>query len=467
MKSPHHPVPGQRHRPGRLPGPGGPGLPRAQAGAAVERWSRTTTTRPWRAPSSRRSSAAAVIFSAILAASLPLYWLLEPDRQEKMGKYFLDDSAERGRLRFAVAGTVPAERDPPARVRPLPRRQGRGRRRHLPAPADRARGTGPDGVRGRRRRSTTCSSGSARRRSTQIITYGRPGHPDAGLGSGRRRARCPSSRSRTSSTSCSRSTLTPEAAQKRNTERVAKIMADNPGISEGQALFMAACARCHTKGWSYGDPQVDGRRRRLRAQPDRRRDVAAVPAAGRRGGQARRVRDDRVRLPEDATAPRASDRAACRASGRCSQPARSTRSSSTSAVSREGKRRMLGILATEAGGHLDLVGELRGYAIVVFSVGLFCGSIYLLLATDVGNRLGFMISFASLTGFLAHAGAHLVHQPDPAQRPPRAAAPLEGEGGRRRSRPGQDREGPRPSRRKAQRSTPPPRARSRPPSTPP
>jgi hypothetical protein len=59
------------------------------------------------------------------------------------------------------------------------------------------------------------------------------------------------------------------------------------------------------------------------------------------------------------------------------------------------------MLATEAGGHLDLMGELRGYAIVVFSVGLFCGSIYLVLATDLGNRMGFMVSFASLCGFLA------------------------------------------------------------------
>jgi hypothetical protein len=65
---------------------------------------------------------------------------------------------------------------------------------------------------------------------------------------------------------------------------------------------------------------------------------------------------------------------------------------------------MLGILATEAGGNLDVLGQLRGYAIVVFSVGLFCGSIYLLLATDVGNRMGFLISFASLTGFLAMLG---------------------------------------------------------------
>ena len=65
---------------------------------------------------------------------------------------------------------------------------------------------------------------------------------------------------------------------------------------------------------------------------------------------------------------------------------------------------MLGILATEAAEHLDTMGKLRGYAIVVFSVGLFCGSIYLLLATDVGNRMGFLVSFASLTGFLAMLG---------------------------------------------------------------
>ena len=65
---------------------------------------------------------------------------------------------------------------------------------------------------------------------------------------------------------------------------------------------------------------------------------------------------------------------------------------------------MLGILATEAAEHLDTVGKLRGYAIVFFSVGLFCGSIYLLLATDVGNRMGFLVSFASLTGFLAMLG---------------------------------------------------------------
>ncbi|MDQ1502869.1 MAG: hypothetical protein QOD57_596 [Actinomycetota bacterium] len=64
----------------------------------------------------------------------------------------------------------------------------------------------------------------------------------------------------------------------------------------------------------------------------------------------------------------------------------------------------LGILAAEATKHLDLIGRLRGYFIVVFAVGLFCGSIYLLLATNVGSRLGFLIAFAALSGFLTLLG---------------------------------------------------------------
>jgi hypothetical protein len=62
------------------------------------------------------------------------------------------------------------------------------------------------------------------------------------------------------------------------------------------------------------------------------------------------------------------------------------------------------ILATEAAEHLDLIGRIRGYAIVVFAVGLFCGSIYMVLATDLGSRMGFMVSFASLCAFLAMLG---------------------------------------------------------------
>jgi hypothetical protein len=62
------------------------------------------------------------------------------------------------------------------------------------------------------------------------------------------------------------------------------------------------------------------------------------------------------------------------------------------------------ILAVEEGGHLSLGGQLRGVFVVIFAIGLFCGSIYLLLATDVGSRLGLLISFSSLTGFLMLLG---------------------------------------------------------------
>lgn len=62
------------------------------------------------------------------------------------------------------------------------------------------------------------------------------------------------------------------------------------------------------------------------------------------------------------------------------------------------------MLAVEEGGGLDLVGQLRGYGVAIFAVGLFCGSIYLLLATDVGSRLGFMVAFSALTGFLTLLG---------------------------------------------------------------
>jgi hypothetical protein len=43
---------------------------------------------------------------------------------------------------------------------------------------------------------------------------------------------------------------------------------------------------------------------------------------------------------------------------------------------------------------------LLGVLVVISAVGLFCGSVYLLLATNLGARLGFLIASASLFGFL-------------------------------------------------------------------
>jgi len=41
-----------------------------------------------------------------------------------------------------------------------------------------------------------------------------------------------------------------------------------------------------------------------------------------------------------------------------------------------------------------------GILVVVFAVALFCGSLYVLLATDLGARLGFLVAFTALSGFM-------------------------------------------------------------------
>jgi hypothetical protein len=40
-----------------------------------------------------------------------------------------------------------------------------------------------------------------------------------------------------------------------------------------------------------------------------------------------------------------------------------------------------------------------GFLVVIFAVVLFCGSVYVLLATNTGARLGFLLAFTALMGF--------------------------------------------------------------------
>jgi hypothetical protein len=41
-----------------------------------------------------------------------------------------------------------------------------------------------------------------------------------------------------------------------------------------------------------------------------------------------------------------------------------------------------------------------GVLVTIAAIGLFCGSVYLLLSTNLGARLGFLVAAATLTGFL-------------------------------------------------------------------
>ena len=63
---------------------------------------------------------------------------------------------------------------------------------------------------------------------------------------------------------CEGGTL-PAATQEEVQLSVDNYLANNPGATEGEALFNLdlaggaySCARCHTQGWSYGDPGVSG-----------------------------------------------------------------------------------------------------------------------------------------------------------------------------------------------------------------
>ena len=64
---------------------------------------------------------------------------------------------------------------------------------------------------------------------------------------------------------------------------------------------------------------------------------------------------------------------------------------------------VIGLLITAAEGpaHPNLWNPtILGVLVVLSAIGLFCGSAYLLLATNLGARLGFLVASASLSGFL-------------------------------------------------------------------
>jgi hypothetical protein len=48
--------------------------------------------------------------------------------------------------------------------------------------------------------------------------------------------------------------------------------------------------------------------------------------------------------------------------------------------------------------------ELRGILIVIIAVGTLCGSVYLILGTNLGARLGFLVAFTGLAGWMTLMG---------------------------------------------------------------
>jgi hypothetical protein len=44
--------------------------------------------------------------------------------------------------------------------------------------------------------------------------------------------------------------------------------------------------------------------------------------------------------------------------------------------------------------------QLRGIIIIIISTVVLCGSVYLILGTNIGARLGFLLSLAGLAGWM-------------------------------------------------------------------
>ncbi len=178
-----------------------------------------------------------------------------------------------------------------------------------------------------------------------------------------------------------------EAAVDDGTSRIARRGAVQPRPGQRRLLL---CALPHA-GLELRRPRHAGFGQ-PRLEPHRWRDRGALPEQAGHGRlrqgrqrQRRSLRHPGSGFGEDARLRRDADR-------RTDQRHRGLREDFVEMTS----------LATLAIGWMP---EIRGLLTVVIAVVVFCGSIYLLLATNVGARLGFLLAIAALAAWMASMGA--------------------------------------------------------------
>lgn len=89
----------------------------------------------------------------------------------------------------------------------------------------------------------------------QIVTYGRPGTPMPPWGVASGKGVLNEQGINDVVTYLDSIKVTPDEAKKRFTQQLDDARAKSPGKSDGQLLFELQCARCHTKNWSFYDPE--------------------------------------------------------------------------------------------------------------------------------------------------------------------------------------------------------------------
>jgi mono/diheme cytochrome c family protein len=212
-----------------------------------------------------------LLTTALIALTLFAYYVFEPNRSSSMEKQFHDSSVERGAILFA--NDQSKEYDP---TRSL-----------LCANCHGVKGEGGSTNYTLKSDDTRCDPTAPVTEETpsyclpvqvtwqappldvellryskdevkQIITYGRPGTPMPpwGVASGKGVLNAQGIDDLVSYIQTLQ--LSPDKAKERFTKELADAKAKNPSASDGQLLFQLQCARCHTKNWSFFDPEKPG-----------------------------------------------------------------------------------------------------------------------------------------------------------------------------------------------------------------
>lgn len=206
-----------------------------------------------------RVQAWALAMFAIIAVSLPVYWLVEPTRQDEMDEQFLETSVEQGEELYAPGGTNEvalgcADCHGPegqggiaTQIVTIPRDDVQVAEGAINS-QDRVCAPSPDDdeallcqVAWRAPSLNDAFLRFSREEITEIVTFGRPGTPMPAWGL--------------------------EGGGAKNEQSVSNIVdfiesiqissdeatAQQADLTDGRQLYEANCARCHTKHWSYAE----------------------------------------------------------------------------------------------------------------------------------------------------------------------------------------------------------------------
>ena len=170
----------------------------------------------------------------------------------------------------------------------------------------------------------------------------------------------------------------------------------NLGLNNGFAGGAFSCGRCHTPGWSYGQPGVAGGGA---SGPNLPNVEAQFPGGAAGFASQLDFITDRLRERHPVRRPGHGQWRDARPSGRCTPRTSSGPSWTTRGISRERRTVVSSVLAGIA-----FDPHIRGVLVVLVSVTVLIGGIWLILSTNLAARLGFLVTFTALFGWMTVMG---------------------------------------------------------------